>query len=128
MVIGCSLLREKKHKSVLDGELPDVDEQHPVGGGEDGGRDGEAESKGTCIPIFFINFLHFHFASDDGVELDLAAIAFLITSICFFLTIHVTSPKLSKNFFTMMAFSQLMGRFDEDLVVARKGRCPRGRG
>ena len=52
MVIGCSLLREKKHKSVLDGGLPDVDEQHPVGGGEDGGGDGEAESKGTCIPIF----------------------------------------------------------------------------
>ena len=43
----------------------------------------------------------------------LAAIAFLITSICFFLTIPVTSPKLSTNFLTMMSFSHL--------VVAREG-------
>ena len=42
----------KDDKTKDFGQL-DVDRQHPVGGGEDGGGDGEAESQGTCIPIFF---------------------------------------------------------------------------
>ena len=62
-----------KDDKTKDFGLLDGDRQHPGGGGEDGGGDGEAESQGTCIPIFFINFFHFHFANDDGVELDLAA-------------------------------------------------------
>ena len=42
-----------KDDKTKDFGLLDVDRQHPVGGGEDGGGDGEAESQGTCIPIFF---------------------------------------------------------------------------
>ena len=33
-------------------ELLDVDGQHPVGGGEDDGGDGEAESQGSCNSNF----------------------------------------------------------------------------
>ena len=54
-----------------------------------------------------------------SLPVSLAAMAFLklITSMCFFLMIPVTWPKLSKNFLTMMAASQLMGRHCDSMRI-----------
>ena len=77
-----------------------------------------AESQGTCISdVHQLPFLDFTSAmlvvlnlTWRSLPVSLAAMAFLklITNICFFLMIPVTSPKLSKNFLTMMSFSQLV--------------------
>ena len=45
-------IEKKQDKGVLDIGLLDVDGQHPVGGGEDDGGDGEAESQGSCNSNF----------------------------------------------------------------------------
>ena len=75
-------------------------------------------SQGTCstkvlVTVFFFDIFRGTSSTWRSLPVSLAAIACLklMTSISFFRIIPVTMPKFSKNFLTMIALSQLMGRF-----------------
>ena len=75
-------------------------------------------SQGTCstkvlVTVFFFDIFRGTSSTWRSLLVSLAAIACLklVTSISFFRIIPVTMPKFSKNFLTMIALSQLMGRF-----------------
>ena len=92
-------------KSVL---VVDVNGHHPSGGGRWPGRRPPSQTlrKSPRAPEFTFR-LNFNYV----VELPCQAMALLklITNICFFQVITVTSPKLWKNF-DMIAMSHLMSR------------------